>query len=163
MISREDIEKLVKSNLALERIHLFDVKVSGRTGRPLIQLVVDHETENITVDECARISREVQDLLDIQNWAPNDYQLIVISPGVGCLLKEVWQLRKNIDRTIQTVHGGETITGILTAVLDDGTVKLEMGHETKTFNIHELSGSRVVFEKPSKRNLKRKQHETRNR
>jgi ribosome maturation factor RimP len=160
MISRRDIEQLVKPYLALERIHLFEVKVSGRAGRPLIQLVVDHETANITIAECAHISREVQDLLDIQDWAPADYQLMVSSPGVGYPLREVWQFRKNIGRTIQAVQGDKTITGRLTAVVDSGDLRLEIDQDTRTFSLHELFGSKVIFEKPNKRNLKRKRDET---
>ena len=163
MVSSRDIERLVKPHLDVQRIHLFDVKVSGRAGRPLIQLFVDLESESITIEECARISREVQDLLDIQEWMPGDYRLIVSSPGIGYPLREIWQFRKNIGRTIQAIHGDNIITGKLTAVYDDGRLVLETDEQNITFDYKNQISAKVVVEKPGKPKFKRKGNEARNR
>ncbi|MDP8237705.1 MAG: hypothetical protein P9X24_01325 [Candidatus Hatepunaea meridiana] len=101
MISAYDIEQLVKPYLIEEHLHLFDVKVSGRAGRPLIQLFLDREDGDITVNAYAGIGRHIQDLLDMQNWSPGDYKLIVSSPGLDRPLSELWQFRKNIGRLIK--------------------------------------------------------------
>jgi len=163
MISKYEIDKLVRSYLDVQRIHLMDVKVSGRAGRPLIQLFIDLEEEHITIDECARISREIQDLLDIQDWTPADYRLIVSSPGIGYPLKESWQFRKNIGRTIQVKDGENIMTGELISLLDSGIIEIETNGKTKSYNMNELSYAKVVVEKPKKPNMRQKRNETRNR
>jgi len=159
MISSSDIAQLVKPYLEKEHVHLCDLKVSGRAGRPQIQLFLDWEVGNITVDACAAISRQIQYLIDMQEWAPGDYQLIVSSPGIDYPLRELWQFCKNVGQLIRTTGTDNTIEGRIVEVQDEEHIKLELGNGIAEFSIAELSGAKVVLEKPAKKKLKRKRNE----
>jgi len=161
MISSRDIEQLIRPHLDRENIHLCELKVSGRAGRPLIQIFVDREIGNITVGACASISRTVQDLIDMQEWAPMDYQLVVSSPGVDWPMSELWQFRKNIGRIIRTTDNDKPALGRITEITADGRIRIKQGEETTEFTMAELSGARAVLEIPAKKKLKRKRNETR--
>lgn len=63
---------------------LVDVEWAGSSKRPVIRLRVDRpEGEgSVTVDECARVSREIERWLDELESVPEKYVLEVSSPGV---------------------------------------------------------------------------------
>ena len=151
MISTDDIERVVRPFLEKDLVHLCEIKVSGRAGKPLIQLFLDWEVGNITIDACVGISRRVQDLLDMQDWVPGNYRLIVSSPGIDYPLREMWQFRKNIGRFIEhrkeCLHNpDEILRGRVSEVGDDGIIKLEVAGDIREYTLKQLSGAKVVIE-----------------
>ncbi|NQT33843.1 hypothetical protein HQ587_01530 [bacterium] len=155
MISADNIERVVRPFLEKDLVHLCEIKVSGRAGKPLIQLFLDLEIGNITIDACTGISRQVQDLLDMQDWIPGNYQLIVSSPGIDFPLREIWQFRKNIGRFIE--HRQECLPqpdGILRGrvkeIEDNGSIRLEVDGDIREYTLKQLSGAKVVIEIPHK-------------
>ena len=160
MLSSQDIRELALPFLEKEKTHLCDVKVSGRAGKPLIQLFIDWEENNITVDACAKISREIQDLIDMQDGSPADYQLIVSSPGIDCPLQQLWQFRKNIGRLIRWNDAEGTVEGRLIEVEEDGIIRLDVKGNIREFSSDQLTGARVVIEISGRNKTKRKHDET---
>ena len=63
---------------------LVDVEWAGSAKRPVIRLRVDRPEGqgSVTVDECARVSREIERWLDELESVPEKYVLEVSSPGV---------------------------------------------------------------------------------
>ena len=164
MISADNIERVVRPFLEKDLVHLCEIKVSGRAGRPLIQLFLDWEVGNITIDACAGISRQVQDLLDMQDWVPGNYQLIVSSPGIDYPLREIWQFRKNIGRFIEhrqecLPHPDGILRGRVKEIGDNGSIRLEVDGDIREYTLEQLSGAKVVIEIPNKGN-KNKQGST---
>ncbi len=145
-LSVDGLERLFKPLLDSERVKLCGVKVSGRSGRPLIQLFVDWDDGNITVGACADISRQAQDLLDMQEWAPQDYRLMVSSPGIDWPLREIWQFRKNVGRVIRRGGDEESFEGRLIGVSDEGKVRLELPEGIVERTVVQLTGARVIIE-----------------
>jgi len=165
MITSAEIQNLIQPLLEAERIKLCDIRLGTGARRPLIQLFVDIEEGNITIDQCADFSRLVQDVLDLQPWAPFDYRLEVSSPGVTSPLREAWQFRKNIGRTIRhiTEQGTERMGSIIEITADD---KIRLRHQDgdENYSLAELAGARVVMESPLKQiKPKRMRNETRGR
>ena len=146
MVTKNKIEQLVRPWLDDDHIQLCEIKISGRSGNQLIQLFVDWEDKNISISECVRISRHLQDLLDMQNWTPDNYRLVVSSPGLDWPLKELWQFRKNISHLIHHSNDERTIEGRILDVTDDGNLILETKDSKAEYTIEELSGAKVVVE-----------------
>lgn len=170
MITARDIERLMEPYLLEEhrksdtgRLHLCGVKVSGRAGKPQIQLFMDWEVENITIGACADISRRIQDMLDMQDWIPGDYRLIVSSPGIDWPLTELWQFRKNIGRSIRKNDPKENFEGRLVDVKKNGAILIEVKGEICEYTREQLSGARVVFDLSDRNRVKRKRNEARRR
>ena len=107
MITQEKIQDLLEPVLTDSGIFLVDVDVS-KTNR--IKIFVDSE-RGITIDECAKISRELESKL---NRDIEDFELEVSSPGVGTPLKVYQQYLKNIGREVEIVkNDGMNIRGEL--------------------------------------------------
>jgi len=55
--------------------------LDARFHRSVLRLVLDRK-EGIGVEDCARVSREVSALLDVEDFGPANYSLEVTSPGL---------------------------------------------------------------------------------
>lgn len=60
---------------------LVEIRVLNEQGRWVLRLMADREG-GITLDECARLSREVAPHLDVADVIPYRYNLEVSSPGI---------------------------------------------------------------------------------
>ena len=64
------------------RAELVDLELMGPNSNQTLRLLV-HKDPGIGVDLCAAISREVADLLDVEDPIPGRYRLEVTSPGLN--------------------------------------------------------------------------------
>ena len=60
---------------------LVDLEVVGSPGRPVLRAYVD-TPEGITLDACARLSRQLEEMLESSGAVPARYVLEVSSPGI---------------------------------------------------------------------------------
>lgn len=79
-----EVAKQLEARVEAIGFELVDVEWAGSSKRPVIRLRVDRpEGEgSVTVDECARVSREIERWLDELESVPEKYVLEVSSPGV---------------------------------------------------------------------------------
>lgn len=76
----EKIQKLVERVLEGTNIFLVDIEVKGGDRPSLLRVYVD-KPGGVTVDDCAKVSKELADLLDIEDIINHNYTLEVSSPG----------------------------------------------------------------------------------
>lgn len=116
MVDRNIIEQYLEGMLTGEDIFLVGVKVDHNNR---IVLYID-SPEGISIDDCARISRQLEDKLDRDR---EDFALEVSSPGLDAPFRVIQQYQKNIGKKISIVKaGGEKLEGILTALDEKGIV-----------------------------------------
>jgi ribosome maturation factor RimP len=85
---------------------------------------------HITIDDCARISRNLEKQLDEAFGFSQKYALEVSSPGMDQPLKVLRQYRKNIGRSVEVVlHSGAKHTGTL---LEAGADKISIEVQQKS-------------------------------
>ena len=106
--------------------------------KPTLQIMADTPDGGIEVDDCARISRAVSAVLDVEDPIEGEYSLEVSSPGIdrpltrlkdfeawaGCEARlqtaELISGRKNFKGTLRGVEDGEVLIEI-----DEGTIGLD--------------------------------------
>jgi len=159
----EQIEDLIQPILQQEGVRLCGVRISGRSSRPLIQIYVDWEEDWITIDACAKITRALLDLFDMQERFAPDYRLEVSSPGLDWPLTETWQFRKNIGRVIASRNAEGEFQAKLLDVTADGIIKVEIAGETRDASVAELTGAKLVLFPKSSTKSGRKRNEARSR
>jgi len=159
----EFLERLIRPLVEAERLVWCGVRVSGNRRQALFQVTVDREDGFITIDDCTVLSRLLQDILDLETGVPENYQLIVSSPGIDSPLSLEWQFRKNQGRFIQCPEVGGGLEGKIISVSPSGVVQLEVRGKSVTKTVSELEGARVTVMMPERKNPNRKRNETRNR
>ncbi len=117
--------------LALSRgLELMDVQYRPEGGRIVLRVLLDRPgTPGITLDELARTSRELGDVLDAHDAVRGRYHLECSSPGINRPLLRPEHFRRAAGervrlRTRAPIGGRRQFRGILEAVAaDDVTVR----------------------------------------
>ena len=83
----ESIEELVTPITEENRLELVDVEYKKEGKNWFLRIFIDKEG-GVTVDDCTRVSREIEDLIDVEEAVPSSYVLEVSSPGLNRPLKK---------------------------------------------------------------------------
>ncbi len=122
------IRELIES--AVEGLGFELVRVTYGGGRkPTLQIMAERPDGTMSVDDCARVSREISLILDVEDPLPGEYLLEVSSPGVDRPLTRA----KDFERWV----GFETKVELVTQI--DGRRRFK-GRMTS------FDGSEVVIE-----------------
>jgi ribosome maturation factor RimP len=112
MISEERIQNILEKEMVSGDIFIVDIKV--RAGNK-INIWVDKD-QGITIDECVKISRYVENQLDRET---EDFELEVSSPGLDMPFKVRRQYEKNLNNMVRiTLTDDSTLKGKLVEVTD---------------------------------------------
>jgi len=110
MITKDKILHIIEMYSGGKDFFVVDIHISKQNR---ISVYVDRR-EGITIDECADISKFIEQHL---NRDKEDYELIVSSPGLDTPFKVPEQYYKNVGRDIKVqLHNGETHKGKLIAI-----------------------------------------------
>jgi len=97
---------------------LVSFQLKGNAQQQKLVLLVDTEP-GITIDECGKISRQLDGLIEAQGLIAGAYILEVSSPGIDQPLKEAWQYKKNLGRKLAVkLLDGKEKEGKLTEVTE---------------------------------------------
>jgi ribosome maturation factor RimP len=78
-----ELTKLIEREAEAEGLALVRVKMFGGTSDPTLQVMAERpDTRQLTLDDCARLSRRLSDVLDELDPIENAYRLEVSSPGI---------------------------------------------------------------------------------
>ena len=92
---------------------LVDLELAGTTNSHRVRVLV-HRDCGITIDACERISRELADVLDVEDPFPGRYRLEVTSPGLDRPLSTDQDFSRARSRRVKVVlESGKTLVGRL--------------------------------------------------
>jgi len=131
---KELIEQEVNKYFEQTELFLVDVKVLTN-GK--IEIFADGKT-NITIDECAQISRHIYHFLEENNLMSDNISLDVSSPGMDEPLKVPQQFQKQRNKQVDVIlKNGLKITGELLEADEQGIKVKEVVKIKKTETIEE--------------------------
>lgn len=96
----ETIKNLVMPVLEDAQIYLIDMQLRGGRNNQVLSIYVDTE-EGVTLQQIAKVTREIEGLLDLEEPISGKYRLDISSPGIDRPLTEIWQFKKNIGRNLK--------------------------------------------------------------
>jgi ribosome maturation factor RimP len=77
------VTELIEAEARAEGFELVRVKMMGGTSDPTLQVMAERpDTRQLTLDDCARLSRRLSDMLDEADPIEGTYRLEVSSPGI---------------------------------------------------------------------------------
>ena len=135
----EKIKELAEKSLVNPAHFLVDVVVSKH--KPWKFTVIVDGDQGITIDDCAALSRALNESLESQT--PDPYTLEVSTPGLDHPLKLIRQYRKNVGRGLKVVKKDKGIAnGELKEVTEEKiTIAEAIGQGKKT----ELKNIEIPF------------------
>lgn len=119
---KEAIIEILEDRLNEEDLYLVELKVLP-TQR--IHVFVDGDN-GVSIDQCAKLSRYLENTLEERSLVPDKYVLEVSSPGIDRPLIMLRQYTKNLGRTLDVIdQEGKKISGVLKSA-DEAQIELEV-------------------------------------
>jgi ribosome maturation factor RimP len=119
----KEVTKLAMPLLQEKGIELVDLQYRRESTGWVLRLFID-KAGGVTVDDCAEVSRELGEHLDVKDIIPYNYHLEVSSPGVNRPLKKLDDFQKYTGHKVQImttspVGDRRNFTGFIKAVNND--------------------------------------------
>jgi ribosome maturation factor RimP len=137
-------------------LELVDVRFRPESGRMILRLLIDRPGGGVTIDELARISRELGHLLDAHDTVSGAYHLECSSPGLNRPLVRPSHYRGAIGQRVYVrmrvpVGGRRQFRGVLTAATDESAVVADpdAGSVTLSFGDVERANIEYDFTRPA--------------
>ncbi|MCS6795857.1 MAG: ribosome maturation factor RimP [Raineya sp.] len=132
-------------NILEKEFFIIDVIIKELREKYKVSVVLDGD-EGINIDTCAKISRELGNIIDENNWIESRYVLEVSSPGAENPLKLLRQVPKHIGRTLQiATKDNKTYEGVLKSVKNE-TITIEQtsgkGKKAQT-QLHQIEWANI--------------------
>jgi ribosome maturation factor RimP len=146
-ILRERLSALIEPSLGRLGFELLELEYAAGRGHGLLRLFIDAPA-GVTVDDCARVSREVSTLLDIEDPISGAYTLEVSSPGFDRVLRTRAHFGRFVGSRVfvelrEPRAGRRRYTGRLLAV-DDAGIALEVDREQVAVAYAEIGKARLA-------------------
>jgi len=143
------ITDLIESILLELGFELVDVDYLSEHGKWVLRIYID-KAGGVTIDDCARISWELGDLIDIKDIVRHKYVLEVSSPGLNRPLKKKVDFDRVIGKKIKVkmkmpVNGRRNFSGYLKDVRDH-IVYIEDEGGLITLSWPEIDKANLVYE-----------------
>lgn len=129
---------------------LWDVEFVKEGADRILRITIDSE-EGITIDDCERMHRAIDPLLDEADPIDVAYHLEVSSPGIERELRTDFHIEvcEGADvevRLFAPRDGSKVFRGELLPLTDDGDVAILVGEETVVFPRATVAKIKTVFE-----------------
>ena len=131
MADLASLAELIEPAAKAEGLELVRVKMIGGTSDPTLQVMAeDPATRQLTLEDCARLSRRLSDLLDEADPIEHAYRLEVSSPGIDRPLTRLkdfddWKGHEARIVLAEKLDGRKVFAGPLLGS-EGGTVRIEV-------------------------------------
>ena len=109
MTVTERVRPLAARVLASHGLDLFDVEFRRESAGMVLRVRIDRQgvevagKESVSVDDCAKVSRDLSAVLDVEAVVPGAYVLEVSSPGLDRPLRDAADYRRFAGRRAKVV------------------------------------------------------------
>lgn len=126
---------------------LWDVEYVREAGTWYLRVYIDKDG-GVSIDDCERISRELDPILDEADPIPDSYVFEVGSAGAERELKRPGDFAQFMGSEVevklyQPLDGAKSFVGILKAYSDDGTVTVASGKKELSFTKTQMAQVRL--------------------
>lgn len=142
------VTDLVEPTLKGSDIELVDVEYK-KTGKTWSLRVFIDKNQGVTVNDCQRLSREIEDLIAIHELIADRYVLEVSSPGLDRPLKKETDFIRNkgkqvLVKTYLPINSSKTNTGTIKDFSND-TLFLENEKKTFEISLSNIAQAKLIF------------------
>lgn len=131
----EKVEILIKDKIENMGYSLYDVEYSKEGANYYLKVYIDN-SNGININDCEKVSNEINVILDKADYIKEQYFLEVSSPGIERILRKDKHLEENIDNIVEArlfkkdEKGNKNYIGTLKS-FDTETIILKIEEEVK--------------------------------
>jgi ribosome maturation factor RimP len=144
-----EVASLVEPILQEMAFELVDVEFLHSQGRWVLRLTIDREG-GVTIDDCARVSRELGDLIEVKDLILQRYVFEVSSPGLDRPLKKEKDLLRAVGKRVKVkmktpIQGRRNYSGYLIDFAD-GTLYLRVEQGDVALPWQQVQKANLIYE-----------------
>lgn len=129
---------------------LWDVEYVKVGADMYLRLTIDSE-EGITIDDCERMHRAIDPLLDEADPIEEAYHLEVSSPGIERELKEDWQIEACAGFSVEArlyapIDGAKSYVGDLVGLDENGNILIDCNGTERCFTRASVATLRTRYD-----------------
>ena len=130
---------------------LVRVKMLGKNDDQTLQIMAERpDTRQLTIDDCADLSRRVSDVLDEKDPIADAYRLEVSSPGIDRPLTRAkdyadWAGHEARVRLVDPIDGRKVLTGDLAGIQGDQVTIDVRGHQPMTVTLAQIRDAKLTI------------------
>ncbi len=170
----QKLETLAQEVATREGCELYDIELSGGSGRRTLRVFIDKTPGGAGIEDCSNVSRGLSAALDVDDPIQGAYDLEVSTPGLERPLRKPWHFSRVVGKKIwlrtskpfaefgvQAVKNQplKQASEVLTAA-DETSISFEIESETVRVPLSALEKAKLIFEMekkgPPKKNDKKK-------
>lgn len=121
-------------------------------SNPTIQIMIEHKDyeKELTVDDCAKVSRAISAVMDEKDPIENKYTLEVSSPGLDRPLTKLEHFKRYINyviklETVNPVEKRKRFKGIIENVTSDNQVIMSMDDISYNIEYDNIAKAKIVI------------------
>lgn len=145
-VARQRIVDLVSSPLRNEGYEIADLIVASHGARATVRLFL-YCKDGVSLDECARLSKLVGEIIEPTDMFANGYNLEISSPGLERPLRNGTDFRYRIGEKVRIAfrdHSRERVEAKIVGVKEN-RVCLSSKDGDLTVDISEIDSARILF------------------
>ena len=114
----EKVEQLVKEPIETLGYSLYDVEYAKEGPNYYLRIYID-SSKGIDLNDCEKVSNQINEILDKEDYIKEQYFLEVSSPGIERILRKDEHLEQNVGKEVEVklfkkdVNGNKNYKGIL--------------------------------------------------
>ncbi|PKK83799.1 MAG: hypothetical protein CVT49_06585 [candidate division Zixibacteria bacterium HGW-Zixibacteria-1] len=146
MLLKRKIEELITPVIAEEGFELVELKLARYKRSSRLQLYVD-SNNGVTIDDCARISRAVDPVLESNDIFTYAYTVEVSSPGLDRPLTTARDFRRRIGERVMVYFNDSGLLpqeGELVDA-DDSHIELQKDDNRSRYDLINIRMGKVIF------------------
>ena len=145
----KQVEAVARPVLEELELELVEVQYRREQSGWVLRLIIDSH-DGVSLDDCAAASREIGQILDIEDFIDQAYNLEVSSPGLDRPLKSMADFQRFIGRkakikTIAPIAGEHVFTGRIQQT-EEETIILDLGTKEVSIPFSEVAKARLEIE-----------------
>ena len=149
----ESLVEAFRTRLEQLGFDLADLRIGGTPNRPLVQVRIDCPPRNVTVEDCSRVSRALEQWLDAGGGGPlgNRYVLEVSSPGIERPVRwhRHWLRFVGRDVNVKLAGMGRVRARIVSVPTTETVVLQPQGGLEREYRFSEVKDARLASDKES--------------
>ena len=144
----QHIHQLLEPGAEALDYELLAVELSGSESQ-ILRIYIDRE-DGVTIDDCAKASRQFSAILDVEDPMTNRYTLEVSSPGLDRPLAKPEHFQAQIGekvkiKTATLIDGRRRFTGIVESASEQSVV-LDIDGEPVELHFTDMDRARLVYD-----------------
>ena len=142
------VESLIAEKIKKLGYELYDVEYV-KEGKDYFLRIFIESKKGISLDDCEKVSNEINDILDKADYIKEQYFLEVSSTGIEKILKKDKHLEKNVGQEVQLklfkpIDKNKLYVGILEDFNDDEII-IKIENEKRVFERNNISQIKTVY------------------